>query len=90
MTAGIVILIWVITTTLFIWAHFWICKKIVFIELKNPTRSDLIDYQYNHGGPIMMMLPVMNILFLMFSILHYLELSGRIKASNWENKPLKR
>ena len=89
MIAGIVILIWVIATALLVWAHFWICKKIVFIELKNPTRSDLIDCQYDHGGP-MMMLPVMNILFFIFTILRYLELSGRIKTSNWENKPLKR
>ena len=89
MIAGIVILIWVIATVLLVWAHFWICKKIVFIELKNPTWSDLIDCQNDHGGP-MMMLPVMNILFFIFTILHYLELSGRIKTSNWENKPLKR
>lgn len=89
MIARIVILIWVIATALLVWVHFWICKKIVFIELKNPTRSDLIDCQYDHGGP-MMLLPVINIMFFIFTILHYLELSGRIKTSNWKNRPLKR
>lgn len=89
MTAGIVILIWVAATILLVWTHFWICKKIVFIEVKNPTRSDLIDCQCDHGGP-MMMLPVINIIFFISTILHYLEMSGRIKMTDWGNKPLKR
>ena len=61
----------------------------VFIELKEPVRSDLIDCQYEHGGP-MMMLPVINIVFFIFTIFHYLEMSGRIKMTDWDNKPLKR
>ena len=89
MTAGIVLLIWVVATILLVWAHFWICKKIVFIEIKKPTRSDLIECQYDHGGP-MMMLPVINIVFFIFTILHYLGMSDRIKATDWGNKPLKR
>ena len=89
MTAGIVLLIWVVATILLVWAHFWICNKNVFIEIKKPTRSDLIDCQYDHGGP-MMILPVINIIFFIFTILHYLEMSRRIKATDWDNKPLKR
>lgn len=89
MTAGIAILIWIVATILLVWAHFWICKKIIFIKIKKPTRSDLIECQYDHGGP-MMILPVINIMFFIFTILHYLGMSDRIKATDWGNKPLKR
>lgn len=89
MTVTIGLLIWLAVTVLIIWVHFWLCRKIVFIELQEPTRSDLMDCQYDHGGPLMM-LPVVNIIFLIFTFAHWLELSGKINTTSWENKPLKR
>lgn len=88
MTVTTGLFIWFAATALIVWLHFWLCRKIVFIELKNPVRSDLIDCQYQSGGPLMI-LPIINIVFLVATWYEYLVLSGRIKKSNWEEKPLK-
>ena len=85
--------------------HFWICKKRVWLDYDircheqdytptTPTRRDLINKQYESGGP-MIMLPGVNILILIGTWWSYMsakcDYNEKYKqAQLWDNKPLKR
>lgn len=97
----IVLAIWIGIAVL----HFWICKKHVWLDYdiccreydytpSLPTRRDLVNAQYESGGP-MILLPGINILILIGVWASYLkakcEYNEKYKQSElWDNKPLKR
>ena len=85
-------------------AHFWVCRKRVWLEYdfdrqeweftRIPTRQTMIDEQYSKGGPLIV-LPFINILLLLVTWLTYIErkceYNEKYRASElWNNKPLKR
>lgn len=100
----ILVVVWLAVWLAIIAAHFWVCRKRVWLEYdfdmqelefaRIPTRQTLIDEQYSKGGPLIV-LPFTNILILLVTWITYIErkceYNEKYRASElWNNKPLKR
>ena len=81
-------------------AHFWVCKKILWLEYDRSTsvgirrdtltRDDLIEQQYQLGGPLLI-IPGINLILLLETVWMYLsEKHGWNGYTKWKNKELKR
>ena len=80
--------------------HFWVCKKLLWLKYDRSisvgipratlTYDDLIEQQYQLGGPLLL-IPGVNLILLLETVWMYLSMRYEWNGyTKWKNKELKR